>query len=656
MVIRGGTETVAGPLAPDARLEGLPGIGPATARRLGAAGLLTVLDLAQFFPRRYRALHEIEAPSETAIGNLVRCAGTVQSVRLVWLPGRKAMITVVFAPAAGPAFEAQFFNQPWLRKAYPVGQRRLVEGMLESKGRRWVFKSARVLPIAADPTGEVQLRYPEVEGLSGPRLQQWIAMCLQRADWSRVVLPPLPAGLAELDASFADLLLAMHRPKDVAEHERARRHFAVREAVALFAEVDKARRARAQRAAKTFPTEEALATRILRRIPFALSPDQDLAVRTLWRQLGGPGAMGTLVQGDVGTGKTAVAVAAALAVLARGGQVAFLAPTELLAEQHCAMVTKWLAGSDVKVVLLTASQKQSLGAAATDVLARPGAQLVFGTHALLSGDATFPRLGLAIVDEQHRFGVQQRMALVHKGDNPHVLVMTATPIPRTLALTLFGDLDVVLLKHKPRGHRTVRAVQKAAEQWPRVLRSIERAVRRGGRVFVVCPAVGEDGEKGGAVLVQQSLAKRFRTAIVHGRLSACDRQSALQCFREGVYDVLVGTTVLEVGVDVPEATLIVVVAADRFGIATLHQLRGRVGRGTRRGLAILCGPRTERIEAVCSTTDGFLLAEKDLAIRGSGELMGTAQSGFSDLRALDPVEDMDLLMRVRDAVRDEAKR
>jgi ATP-dependent DNA helicase RecG len=248
------------------------------------------------------------------------------------------------------------------------------------------------------------------------------------------------------------------------------------------------------------------------------------------------------------------------------------------------------------------------------------------------------------------------MALVHKGDNPHVLVMTATPIPRTLALTLFGDLDVVLLKHKPRGHRTVRAVQKAAEQWPRVLRSIERAVRRGGRVFVVCPAVGEDGEKGGAVLVQQSLAKRFRTAIVHGRLSASDRQSALQCFREGVYDVLVGTTVLEVGVDVPEATLIVVVAADRFGIATLHQLRGRVGRGTRRGLAILCGPRTERIEAVCSTTDGFLLAEKDLAIRGSGELMGTAQSGFSDLRALDPVEDMDLLMRVRDAVRDEAKR
>ncbi len=656
MATRGGIETAAHLLAPEAQLLGLPGIGPATARRLATAGVHTVLDLAMFFPRRYLALQAIEAPQEAAIGSLVRCAGTVQAVRSVWLPGRRAMTTVVFASTGGATFEAQFFNQPWLRKAYPVGQRRLVEGVLESKGRRWTMKSARVLPVAADPAGEVQLRYPEVEGLSGPRLQQWITMCLQRLDWSRVVLPPLPAGLAEFDAAFAELLLAMHQPKDVAEHERARRHFAVREAVVLFAEVDKARRARAQRASKTFPVDAALAARILGRIPFVLSADQEQAVRTLWQQLAGPAAMGTLVQGDVGTGKTAVAIAAALAVLARGGQVAFLAPTELLAEQHCALVTKWLAGSDVKVVLLTAAQKQTLGAAATQVLARPGAQLVFGTHALLSGDATFPRLGLAIVDEQHRFGVQQRMALVHKGENPHVLVMTATPIPRTLALTLFGDLDVVTLRHKPQGHRTVRAVQQATERWPRVQRSIERAVRRGGRVFVVCPAVGEDGEKGGAVLVQQSLAKRFRTTLVHGRQSASDRQAALQCFREGIYDVLVGTTVLEVGVDVPDATLIVVVAADRFGIATLHQLRGRVGRGRRRGLAILCGPRTDRIAAVCSTTDGFLLAEKDLAIRGSGELMGTAQSGFSSLRALDPTADMELLLRVRNAVREEAGR
>lgn len=645
----GGTEATA-KLEPTAGLDSLPGIGPTTARRLAEQGLGTLLDLVSCFPRRYRALRELDAPVEGALGELVRLRGEVAGARRVFLPGRKVMVTVAFRCADGTSFEAHFFNQPWLVRAYPVGQARSVEGQLEQKGSRWLLKQARVLPVAAEPQGEVQLRYRELDGVSSARLQQWIALGLERLDFARLRLPPLPPGLAGHDAPVEELFAAMHRPSDVAAHEHARRHFAIREAVALFAAVEKARRARAARPAKCFPVDAVLEARIRARIPFALSPDQDAAVRALWARLAGPGATGALLQGDVGTGKTAVAIAVALAVLARGGQVAFLAPTELLAEQHCAAVAKWLAGSGVQVVLLTASQKQSLGAAATEVLARPGAQLVFGTHALLSSDATFPRLGLAVVDEQHRFGVMQRQALVQKGDNPHVLVMTATPIPRTLALALFGDLDVVTLRHKPQGHRPVRAFQLPAEKWPRVLRSIGRAVRRGGRVFVVCPAVGEDGEKGGAVLVQKALAKHFRTALVHGRQSAADRQRALACFREGIHDVLVGTTVLEVGVDVPDATLVVVVAADRFGIATLHQLRGRVGRGRRRGLALLCGPRTDRVAAVCRTTDGFELAELDLAIRGSGELLGTAQSGFADLVALDPVEDLDLLLQVRKAV------
>ena len=300
----------------------------------------------------------------------------------------------------------------------------------------------------------------------------------------------------------------------------------------------------------------------------------------------------------------------------------------------------------MRVVLRTASARE----------AGPygdGPLLVFGTHALLSGDVALPRLGLVVVDEQHRFGVQQRMALVQKGDNPHVLVMTATPIPRTLALVLFGDLDAVLLRQRPPGRRPVRAFALPQERWSRALRAIDRAVRRGGRVFVVCPAVGEDGEKGGVVRVHETLAQRFRCGLVHGRQKAAERQAVLGAFRDGAIDVLVGTTVLEVGVDVPDATLVVVVAAHRFGIATLHQLRGRVGRGRRRGIALLCGPRTERVAAVCATTDGFALAEQDLAIRGSGELLGTAQSGFADLRALDPVDDLDLLREVRQAVQDD---
>jgi len=627
----------------DARLTALPGIGPTTAKRLHDVGIARVFDLVLFFPRRYRPLRELPAPDEAAIGELVRIEADVHNVALQWLPGRRAMVTVSFACDDGATFHAAFFNQPWLKKNYKVGERRRVEGVLQKKGKRFLLQQARILPVAARADGEVQLRYPDVDGVSSARLQQWIATVLDGLDWANVTLPPLPPELADHDLTAQQLLLAMHRPKHVAEHEHARRHFAVREAVQLFERVERARNARRQRPARSFAVDDALRARIVDRVPFALTDDQRAATERLWQQLAGPGAMGALLQGDVGTGKTAVAFAVAMAVLARGGLVALLAPTELLAEQHHAAVSRWLEGSDVEVTLRTGSSKG-------EVRGR-GARFVFGTHALMSNDSPLDGVDLVIVDEQHRFGVQQRMALVQKGDNPHVLVMTATPIPRTYALTLFGDLDVLSLTTRPEQRRPVPAVHVATERWSRVVRSIERAVRRAGRVFVVCPAVGEDGEKGGVVRMHEALRERFRCELVHGRKKAADRRRALQAFRDGDVDVLIGTTVLEVGVDVPAATLMVVVAAHRFGIATLHQLRGRVGRGRRRSLAILCGPRTERVDAVCATTDGFELAERDLLLRGSGELLGTQQSGFSDLRALDPVEDLELLRRVRRAVR-----
>jgi len=643
------TERTTPLLAPDAALAAVPGIGPASQRRLAAVGLRTVLDLVQFFPRRYRPLRELAAPDEAAVGELVRLRGRVQSVRRAWLPGRRSMVTIVFACDGGTTFDVLFFNQPWLQKNYAVGDERLVEGLLAQKGRRFQVHGGKVLARGAQPSGEVQLRYPEIDGIAGARLVQWLQHALLHLDFARVPPPSLPAGLEEFAHAPAQLLLAMHRPGNVQEHEHARRHFAVREAVAVFAAVDRAARARSQRPGRAFAVDDALAARIRGRIPLLLTNDQEAAVQLLWRKLAGPSAMGVLLQGDVGTGKTAVAIAAALAVLAKGASVAFLAPTELLAEQHHHNVAGWLRGSGVQVVLHTAGNRRASLPAA-------GPLLVFGTHALLTGDLQLPSLGLVVVDEQHRFGVQQRMALVQKGDNPHVLVMTATPIPRTLALVLFGDLDVATLRQRPPGRRVVRAFHLPAERWPRAVRAIERAVRRGGRVFVVCPAVGEDGEKGGVMRVLASLQGQFRCGLVHGRLPAGERQRVLAHFREGVVDVLVGTTVLEVGVDVPNATLVVVVAADRFGIATLHQLRGRVGRGLRRGLCLLCGPRSERVAAVCRTTDGFELAEADLALRGSGELLGTAQSGFDDLRALDPVDDLELLLRVRQAVAAEVRR
>jgi len=635
-------------LDPARPLRGLPGIGPVSAERLATAGLVTVLDLVQFFPRRCRAVRELAAPDESAVGELVRLRGTLRTVRRAFLPGRRSMVTLEFEAEGGLVFAASFFNQPWLAKNQQVGEVRCVEGVLARQGRRFVLQGAKVLPRGFVPSGDVQLRYPEIEGVAAARLLQWLGFVLTHVDWSRVRQLELPPALAEFAQAPAELLLAMHRPESVAVHERARRHFAVREAVGVFAQVERAAAARRQRAARAFPVDAVLRERIEARIPLSWTDDQRAAIEALWERLAGPAAMGVLLQGDVGTGKTAVAIAAALAVLARGAVVVFLAPTELLAEQHHATVGKWLAQSGVPVVLHTAGSKQANWPAS-------GPLLVFGTHALLQAELAVPRLGLVVVDEQHRFGVQQRMALVQKGDNPHVLVMTATPIPRTLALVLFGDLDVVTLHQRPPGRRPVRAFHVPTERWARAVRWIARAVVRGGKVFVVCPAVGEDGEKGGVMRVLATLQERFRCGFVHGRLAPAERQQVLGGFRAGLVDVLVGTTVLEVGVDVPDAVLMVVVAADRFGIATLHQLRGRVGRGARRGVCLLCGPRTARVDAVCRSTDGFALAEADLALRGSGELLGTAQSGSGDLRALDPVEDLDLLLRVRQAVAAEAR-
>ncbi|MGE3175550.1 MAG: ATP-dependent DNA helicase RecG [Planctomycetota bacterium] len=636
---------------PSAPLTTLPGVGARTAQRLGDAGLRSLRDLLELFPRRYRELVEVPAPDAAHLGAMVRLRGAVRGTRLAWLPGRRALVTVEFAAADGTPFAVQFFNQPWLKNGYPTGSERAIEGVLEQKGKRFLLRQPRVLGKDAGAGSAVQLRYPEVEGVSAARLLQWIGLVLAHVDHAQLRLPSLPPALAEFDAPAPALYLAMHRPASVAEHEHARRCFAVREALQLFERVAEARRRRLGRTAAGYPVDDAVATRIRARLPFALTGDQEQAVRTLWDMLAGPAPMGALLQGDVGTGKTAVAAAAALAVLARGDQVAFLAPTELLAEQHHRLVAGWLQGSGVEALLLTGSLPARARKDVTAALHRGGPQLVFGTHALLSDDARFLRLGLVIVDEQHRFGVEQRMQLVHKGRDAHVLVMTATPIPRTLTLTLFGDLDLVTLRQRPHARPLPRAVHAAPERWPRVLRAIGRAVARGGRVYVVCPSVGDEDEnqKGSATRLFQLLGRAFACALIHGRMPPAEQQQALDAFRTGRCPVLVGTTVLEVGVDVPEAVLMVVVAADRFGLATLHQLRGRVGRGVRRGACVLCGPKNERVAALCATTDGFALAESDLRLRGGGELLGTAQTGFGDLRALDPVEDLDLLLAVRRA-------
>ncbi|MEM7200066.1 MAG: ATP-dependent DNA helicase RecG [Planctomycetota bacterium] len=631
----------------------LRGVGPALAERLAAANLRTVADLLLWFPRRARDLEDVAAPAPALVGRWVRVLGRVDTVASRWLPGRRNVVTVRFTAEDGTLFEVAFFNQPWLKKAYAVGSPRLVEGLVERRGPRFLLRDAKILPTGATAAAPCQLHYPAIEGVSEQRLKKLLQQALVATDLDAWPVGDLPAVLRAELGGLGAAVHAMHLPENAAQHEEARRRFAVVEAVSLFRRVEQARRQRLAKRGRAIAVTDSVLRTVARALPFEWTADQAAAVESIRGQLAGPAPMGLLLQGDVGTGKTAVAMFAALAVIAAGGQVAFLAPTELLAEQHYGVLSRWLGEVGGTVELLTSSLPAAARRRVDDAMAAGLARLVVGTHALLSERTTFRDLGLVIIDEQHRFGVEQRMRLVQKGRDPHVLVMTATPIPRTLALTLFGDLDVVTLRQRPSGRGPARAVFAARTAWPRVRRAIARRVARGEQVYVVCAKIGEDGGKGGAVRLHADLAQAFDCALVHGRMPAPERQDVTERFRRGEVAVLVGTTVLEVGVDVHNANLMVVVGADRFGLATLHQLRGRVGRGHRRGLCVLFGEDTPRVQVICRTTDGFALAEEDLRLRGAGEFLGTRQSGLDDLRALDPIEDFELLRRVREAVRRE---
>jgi ATP-dependent DNA helicase RecG len=631
-----------------APLEVSPAKAKAAAERLG---LDTIGDLLEHLPRDRQHARTIAAlaPEETA--TVIVEVRSIAS-RPVRRRGMKPLVEAVVGDETG-TMKATFFNQPWLERRYTPGTRLLLQGKYQARDRfRVQFHAPSAGALGAD--GEVAT-YPATEGLSSTQI---LALAREHRAATRDALEPLPTRLrvAERMPDRAAALDAAH----FGDQEGGRRRLAFDELLLLQLALlrRRARRRESARAAALEPPGELTSRWLERSLPFAPTDDQRSAMGAIDEELRGERPMQRLLMGEVGSGKTVVAVYAMLRAVEAGGQAALMAPTETLAEQHFATLQALMPGELVQAALLTGSTAAGRRTDLLGKLATGELKLLVGTHALIEDAVEFDRLAVAVVDEQHRFGVNQRRALDRKAPDglaPHVLHMTATPIPRTLAMTAYGDLDVTVLRELPAGRRPIVTHVCATErERSRAYERIREELRAGHQAFVVCPLVEESEALQARAATAEFERLRtgelrdFRVVLLHGQLRPREKAEAMAAFAAGGADVLVATTVIEVGIDVPNATVMLVEDAERYGISQLHQLRGRIGRGAHDSLCLLFGPKeSARLRALATHRDGFELAEIDLDLRGEGEMLGTRQSGLQAFRVARLPEDAELLDRAR---------
>jgi ATP-dependent DNA helicase RecG len=638
-----------------AGLDTLPGVGVTLTRRLAKLGLETVGDLLEHRPRRYES-----AADEVAIAALhgddeVVVVGEVLNVSKRPLRGRRTMVTARISDGTA-TISAAWFNQPWVADQLTPGLRVRLRG----KPGRYGFDVKSYDLGETRATADFAPVYPAAEEIAPKTVRRVVEAALPHVvDY----FDPLPAELRDREAMplKRDALAVVHRPESEDEAEVGRRRLAFDELLLL--QVGIARRAaeRERTLAPSLGEPGDLVLRYRKALPFSLTPYQEQAIREIDADLARAVPMQRLLQGDVGSGKTVVALYALLRAVENGRQGALMAPTETLAEQHFLTVADLCSEVGVSCGLLTNATPKRERALAL------GADVVVGTHALIQEGVELRDLAVAVVDEQHRFGVEQRKALA-QGRVPHVLHMTATPIPRTLALTVYGDLAVSEIAKPPASRKPVVTRWIPEERASEAYTRLTRLLREGRQAYVVCPLVELSettlarAAEAEAERLHDAELREFRVGCVHGRLKAAGRRDLMARFRARELDVLVATTVIEVGVDVPNATVMIVQEADRFGLAQLHQLRGRVGRGAEQSYCLLVSrakeelteTAQERLQALVDTTDGFELAEVDLELRGGGALLGTRQHGISDLRFAQIRRDRPLLERARAAAADVA--
>jgi ATP-dependent DNA helicase RecG len=638
-------------------VETLAGVGPKVAERLARLGLRTVRDLLEHVPRAYLDWEQVGSFGDLSAGEeaTVRC--TLERIRV--RPTRRRNLKIVegvVVDAAGVRETAIWFNQAYLAKLAP-GTELLLHGTRELGGG---FRVARteVRGTGLHTVGLVP-EYRASEDVPSYRLRAFVEAALPRV---RFFPDPLPARVRHEERLplRADALAAAHRPRDRGEAEAARGRLAFEELLALQVGFQERRRALAEQAsAPALPEEGELIERYRDVLPFTLTKHQEKAIAEIGEDLAATKPMQRLLQGDVGSGKTVVALYALLRAVEAGLQGALMAPTETLAEQHFLTVEGVCNDLGVRCELLTSSVPAAQRRAVRDRLASGETDIAVGTHALIQEEVEFRSLAVAVVDEQHRFGVEQRRALGRT--TPHVLHMTATPIPRTLAQTVFGDLDVTEIAKPPANRRPVITSWVGHERSSAAYTRLRKHLRAGRQAYVVCPLVSESETIEARAAEQEAERLRaaelrgFRVGVLHGKLKTAERREVMDAFKRRELDVLVATTVIEVGVDVPNATIMIVQEADRFGLAQLHQLRGRVGRGAEQSYCLLVSrPKEElteeaarRLDALVATSDGFELAEVDLELRGEGQLLGVRQSGLSDLKFARLLRDRELIAKAR---------
>ena len=634
-------------LTPDTPVRYLKGVGPKTAERFEKLGILTLSDLLCHYPRRYLDFSKpysiAEAPSDTEC--VVKAEVFAKPGGRI-LPGGRRMERITAGDDVS-SLEVTWFNNPYAVQKLELGQEYYFQGIVTGGMLRRQMVNPQVRTDAQVASSPFEAVYPQTEGLTSSAIAKCVRQLLPHVE----LLPdPLPPGMLKKYRLLpkADAVRAIHCPASEEEAFAARRRLIYEELLVLQLGIGRMKNHGA--ASTGAPMQKADASPFWDSLPFSPTGAQRRAVEEILTDMAGETSMNRLLQGDVGSGKTLVAAAAIWACIRAGYQAALLAPTEILASQHAENLNRLLAPFGMRVALLTGGMKAAPRRTTLAAIRNDEADLIVGTHAILSEGVDFARLGLAVVDEQHRFGVRQRGLLAEKAANPHLLVMSATPIPRTLGLLMYGDLDISILDELPPGRKPVKTRCITGKKRADLYGFLDREIGAGRQVYIVCPAIEDAGGSGlNAVKsyyedIAKALLPDRRVGLMHGRLKPKEKAEVMEDFKAGRLDALVSTTVIEVGVDVPNATVMVIENAERYGLSALHQLRGRVGRGAAESWCFLVSDNAsesvqKRLRFLCSTSDGFAVAQYDLETRGPGDFFGSRQHGLPTLQVADLMND-----------------